>query len=111
MAAALVTTRRFPPPWSTCFVLSTTALMPHAFLIQIKVSRPYALIASSAWEETLRTITKIVLVAVLLCLGTVAATAPVKAKEYRHHRHAHYWPGHHYRPYADIPGLTGLIHY
>jgi hypothetical protein len=37
--------------------------------------------------------------------------APAEAKQYRYQHHHLYWPGHYFRPYADTPGLTGLIHH
>jgi len=56
----------------------------------------------------MRAVSKIVIAVVLLCSMVDGAATPARAQEYRHHRHAHYWPGHYYRPYANFPGLTGL---
>ncbi len=59
----------------------------------------------------MQTKTKIMFAAVFFSSMAVGTAAPVKAQYYRNHHHLHYWPGHYHRPYADIPGLTGLIHY
>jgi hypothetical protein len=56
-------------------------------------------------------ISRIVIAAIFLSAMVDGAANPARAQEYRHHHHAHYWPGHYYRPYADFPGLGGLIHY
>ena len=59
----------------------------------------------------MQTITKIMIVAIFLGSTLVGASAPAKAKYYRYYHHHLYWPGHYFQPYADTPGLTGLIHH
>jgi hypothetical protein len=59
----------------------------------------------------MQAISRIVIAVIFLCTMVDGAANPAGAQEYRHHRHAHYWPGQYYRPYADFPGLSGLIHH
>jgi len=51
------------------------------------------------------------IVGIFLGSTVIGASAPAKAKHYRYYHHNLYWPGHYFRPYADTPGLTGLIHH
>jgi hypothetical protein len=46
-----------------------------------------------------------------LCSTIIGTGAPAEAKQNRYQHHHLYWPGHYFRPYADTPGLTGLIHH
>ena len=62
-------------------------------------------------ERTVQTITKIVVVGIFLGSTVIGTGVPAKAQHYRHHHHHLYWPGHYFRPYANTPGLSGLIHY
>jgi len=54
---------------------------------------------------------KIMIVGIFLCTTIIGTGAPAEAKQHRHQHHHLYWPGHYFRPYADTPGLTGLIHH
>jgi hypothetical protein len=58
-----------------------------------------------------QTIVKIMIVGIFLCTTIIGTGAPAEAKQHRHQHHHLYWPGHYFRPYADTPGLTGLIHH
>jgi hypothetical protein len=59
----------------------------------------------------MQAITRIMVICIFLCSTIIVTSAPVSAEHHRHYHHHLYWPGHYSRPYADTPGLTGLIHY
>jgi len=58
-----------------------------------------------------QTTIRIVIVGIFLCSTVIGTSDSAKARYYRYYHHHLYWPGHYFRPYADTPGLTGLIHH
>ena len=62
-------------------------------------------------ERVVQTTIKIMVMGIFLCSTIIGTGATARAEHHRHYHHHLYWPGHYSRPYADTPGLTGLIHY